>query len=365
MSTGEEKPAPAGKSEDRPGRPGSDPGTLTQIAAGLVVAGVSWYLLKELAPLLRPLLLAVFLGYVILPLHLRLARTIPRVASVAVLVFGSVGLLVLLGLLVQDSVDELEKDLPRLTRRAQDLVTQTRELIEEQFPWLIPPPGENARAEELRVRKIQGLAREGLQVAAHVLRDGVVVGIYLLFLLLEAGHFPRRVRSAFSDERAEQVLAVTGNINRAIANYIRVKVKASLLLAVPVAGVLWAFGVQFAVLWGVLTFVCNFIPYLGSVVAVSLPLLFAFLQAGPDSNPVAAAVGVLAIHLVMTYGVEPGIVGRGVGLSPLVILIALAFWGLCWGMVGMFLAVPLTVVLKITLENVAPTRPLARLLGEE
>jgi AI-2 transport protein TqsA len=80
---------------------------------------------------------------------------------------------------------------------------------------------------------------------------------------------------------------------------------------------------------------------------------------------VAAAVGVLTIHLVMTYAVEPTIVGKGVGLSPLVVLIALAFWGLCWGLVGMFLAIPLTVVLKIALEHMAGTRPAARLLADE
>jgi AI-2 transport protein TqsA len=365
MSSAGKTIGPAHPTDDLPGRPEPEAGTLPKMAACLLVAALSWYLLKEWAALLRPLLLAVFLGYVILPLHLRLAQTIPRLASVAILACGSVGLLVLLGLLIQDSVAELEEDLPRLIRRGQDLVRSAQELINERLPWLVPSGGEDAGAEGQRVKNIQKLARQGFQVAANALLGAVVVGIYLLFLLLEAGHFPQRVRKAFGDERSEQILAVVGNINRAIASYIRVKVRASLLLAVPVAVVLWVFGVKFPVLWGVLTFVCNFIPYLGSVVAVTVPVLFTFLQAGPNSNPIAAALGVLAIHLVMTYAVEPAIVGRGVGLSPLVILIALAFWGLCWGMVGMFLAVPLTVVLRIVLENIDFTRPLARLLAGE
>jgi AI-2 transport protein TqsA len=339
--------------------------TLTSIAACLIVVAVSWYLLKELAAVLRPLLLAVFLGYIILPVHHRLAQKIPRIASVAVLVGGSVGVLFLLGLLVQDSVAELEEDLPRLTQRGEDVFNEIKEFMKDRMPWLVAPPEEDARENKERVKAIQKLVKGFLQVAANALLAAVVVAIYLLFLLLESGSFPRRVRKAFGEERAGEILEVFNNINRSIANYIHVKVKASLLLAGPVALVLWVFGIKFAVLWGVLTFICNFIPYIGSIVAVTLPLSYAFLGAGPDSYPLLAAIGVLTIHVVMTYVVEPAIVGKGVGLSPLVILIALAFWGLCWGMVGMFLAIPLTVALKITLEHMAGTRPVARLLGGE
>jgi AI-2 transport protein TqsA len=365
MSTVGETIAPAEKSDDRSPGPSPPLNPMTKIAACLVVAALSWYLLKELAPLLRPLLLAVFLGYVILPLHWRLARTIPRVASIAVLVGGSVGVLFLLGLMIQDSVAELEEDLPRLTQRAQDVVHEVKEFAQERVPWLVPATEEDERAEGQRTKLIHQLLKELLQVAANAMVSAVVVGIYLLFLLLEVGNFPRRVRRAFGTERADRILAMATEVNHAIVRYLQVKVKASLLLAVPVAGVLWVFGVKFAVLWGALTFLCNFIPYIGSIVAVTLPLLFAFLGAGPDTKPLAAAIGVLAIHLVMTYVVEPRIVGRGVGLSPLVVLIALAFWGLCWGLVGMFLAIPLTMVLKIALESIGGTRPAARLLADE
>jgi AI-2 transport protein TqsA len=365
MSTVGQTDPPASKSDGRSRQSGPNVNGLTKAAACLVVVALSWYLLKELAPVLRPLLLAVFLGYVILPLHLQLVKTIPKSVSVAVLVCGSVGLLCLLGLLVQESVGELEEDLPRLTRRGQDMVDQIKVFLEERLPWLVRPPAEDAGAEEQWIKTIQVMVKGFLNVAAHALLGAVVVGIYLLFLLLEAGHFSNRVRRAFGEDEAERILAVVGNINRAIATYIWVKVKASLLLAVPVTGVLWVCGVKFPVLWGVLTFLCNFIPYIGSIVAVTLPVLFAFLQAGRGSYPLAAALGVLAIHLVMTYVVEPAIVGRGVGLSPLVILVALAFWGLCWGIVGMFLAIPLTVVVKIILQNVPGSRPLALLLADD
>jgi AI-2 transport protein TqsA len=192
-----------------------------------------------------------------------------------------------------------------------------------------------------------------------------VVGFYLLFLLLEAHRLPNRVRTAFPGEGASQILEVAGRINVAIANFLKAKAQASLVLAVPVTLVLWLCGVKFPLLWGALTFLCNFIPYLGSIVAVAVPLAFAFLDLYPGWRPFAAAAGVIATHAVVTYLVEPAITSRAVGLSPLVILLSLAFWGQCWGLLGMFLAVPLTVVVKIVLENVAFTRPFAALLGEK
>jgi AI-2 transport protein TqsA len=134
-------------------------------------------------------------------------------------------------------------------------------------------------------------------------------------------------------------------------------------LATPVTLVLWVCGVKFPLFWGVLTFLCNFVPYLGSIVAVTLPLTFAFLDTS-TTWPLAAAIGVLACHMTVSYVVEPTITSRAVGLSPLVILFSLAFWGQCWGLIGAFLAVPMTVMVKIVLENMEFTRPFAELLGD-
>jgi AI-2 transport protein TqsA len=258
---------------------------------------------------------------------------------------------------------ELEHDLPRLIERFERITRSAQSALEDSLPWLFDRDSE-ALAEEQRKRRLREITQSFVNVAADTLIEACVVGVYLLFLLLEAGRFPLRVRHAFASEQAEQILTVVGNINRTIASYIRLKVVASLYLAIPVTVVLWICGVKFALLWGVLTFMCNFIPYLGSILAVSTPIIFAFLWLEPGWWPIATAAGIVAIHLIMTYLVEPNLVGRGVGLSPLVILIALTFWGQCWGFIGMFLAIPLTVMLKIVLQNVTFTRPLANMLGD-
>jgi AI-2 transport protein TqsA len=279
---------------------------------------------------------------------------------------GSVAILLLLALLIQSSMAALIDDLPQLEERSKELIRHGKEWIDEYAPpWVSTTFSEDPSAQKQRADRIEKIALGIANVAWDFLVEAFIVGFYLLFLLLEASRFPLRVRKSFINDQADHILGIVGNINKAIADYLRVKVKASLFLAVPVTLILWIFGVKFAVFWGVLTFLCNFIPYLGSIIAASLPILFAFLEVEPIWKPITAGLGVIACHMVMAYLVEPTMVGKGVGLSPLVILAALAFWGQCWGLIGMFLAVPLTVMLKIVLENVAFTRPFARMLSDE
>jgi AI-2 transport protein TqsA len=224
---------------------------------------------------------------------------------------------------------------------------------------------ETAKAEEQAAAWLRQAMGGLVSLTASLVVGGLQVAFYLVFLLLEVDRFPGRVRSAFADERAERILAVAGRINLAMASYLKVKVKASLMLAVPVTLVLWAFGIKFALLWGVLTFLANFVPYLGSVVGCGLPSLFILLQLDFGWRPLTVVALLAAIHMLSAYLVEPSMTGKAVNLSPLVILAALSFWGLCWGLTGMVLAVPLTVMLKIILENTAFTRPVAKLLAEE
>ena len=227
-------------------------------------------------------------------------------------------------------------------------------------------PAPNADlAEADTVARLKAIAAGLVNAAAGFLAEALVVGFYLIFLLLEARRFPGRVRAGFAPEQADRVLEVLASINRAMASYLRVKVLASLVTALPVVAILWAFGVSFPVMWGVLTFVGNFIPYVGSLVAFVLPVLLAFLELEPAWRPLAVLVLLVLVQFVTNNFVEPRLTAHAVDLSPLVVLVALAFWGLCWGVVGMVLAVPLTVMLKIVWENVALTRPLARLMAEE
>jgi AI-2 transport protein TqsA len=329
----------------------------------LLVTATAWFLLKELAPLLRPLLLAVFLAYVILPVGLFVKGHVRGGFGQLALLAGLGIVLASLGVLTYGDVLDLTREVPQLHERMKEIVAQATSYAREHIPQLADTIAGTARAEEFGSSRLQATLQSLADVTAGVLIEAVQVVFYLTLILFEAGRLPQRTRDAFAGERAERILAMVASINFAIASYLKVKVKANVVLAVPVMLVLWICGVKFVLLWGVLTFFANFIPYLGSLVACALPIFFAFLDLDFGWQPLAVAVLLPAVHASSAYLVEPAMTGKAVNLSPLVVLIALSFWGLCWGLTGMVLAVPLTAVLKIVLESAPGTRPIASLMG--
>ena len=147
------------------------------------------------------------------------------------------------------------------------------------------------------------------------------------------------------------------NVNR----YIAIKTTVSLATGVFVAVALWIIGVDFPILWGVLAFLLNYVPTIGSVIAALPPALLAQIELGAAGTLATAAV-FLAVNVLMGNVVEPRLMGRGLGLSTLVVFLSLVFWGWMLGPVGMLLSVPLTMTAKIALEANPSTTWIARLL---
>jgi AI-2 transport protein TqsA len=338
--------------------------TIETIAHLAIITAVTWFLLQQLAAVLRPLLVAAFLAYVLMPYHSRLRRSVGSAASLLMLGGATAAAVVVLGFVTYASVLGLSEELPRLQHRAVELCRSADAFLGANAPWA-QSHAEGEKAAEVRVaEQLTDAARPVLNGAGGALVEACAIALYLLFLLLGASRFPDKVRAAYAPDRAAEILQIAGEVNAAIVGYLRVKVKSSLFLAVPVGVVLAAFGVKFAVLWGLLTFLCNFVPYVGSVVAYTLPVGFAFLQLDVDWRPFAVAALLLGCHAGSAAVVEPMLIGNAVGLSPLMILASLAFWGLLWGIPGMVLAVPLTVVTLIVLHHFEPTRAVAEMLTE-
>jgi predicted PurR-regulated permease PerM len=320
--------------------------------------------LKELAVLLRPLFLAVFLAYIVMPLQHRLRQRTHGIASFIGLAAATLFVLLIGSLLTYSSIVDLNQELPRLLQRGRELFGQGRDYVEARWPALARAFLETGPFEEQATAQLKETVSSLANLTAGVLLEALEVAFYLVFLLHEARHFSSRIENGFENKRAEQILAVVGRINAAMASYLKVKVRANLVLALPLASVLWAFGTKFIFLWAVLFFLSNFIPYFGSILACTLAALYAFLQLDWGWQPFAVAVLLFAVRTAVTDFLEPAMTGKAINLSPLVILAALSFWSLCWGLTGMLLAVPLTVMFKIILENVDPARPFARMLAE-
>jgi AI-2 transport protein TqsA len=351
--------------EPPPPAPTAPAPSLATAARWVVILLGGFFLLRELGDILRPLFVAVLLAYVILPIHLGVKRFIPGRLSIVASAVLTLAILFLLTAVIQSSVRTLSAEIPELTRRTEDEVRRWQGYFERSYPATWKQVSGLAFPERSGEAPGRDLATRFFGVAADTVSTALVVALYLMFLLLEAGRFPDRVRKAFTEPRAERIMVTIAGINRGIADFLTAKVKASLLLALPVFILLLVFQTRYALIWAAFTFFCNFIPYLGSVAAYSLPTLFVIYQFEAGWEAVTIGVLLLAIHLVSASVVEPAILGKAVGVSPLVILFALAFWGSIWGLTGLLLAVPLTVMLKIIAEHIDATRPLAKLVSDE
>src|SRR5579883_568021 len=338
-----------------------EPDTLRTVVFVLIGAAAGWYLLLQLAPVLRPLLIAAFLAYVLMPYHSRLRHHVGTPTSLAILAGSTAGVLVAFAFITYASLLELQDDLPALQRRASELSASVEQAIASHAPWVVP--GDDSKPTQTRINeRLAQFVGAVLSLSANAVLEAGVIALYLLFLLLEGSRLPDRIRGAYAPARADDILQIAGQVNAAVISYLKAKVKSSLLLAMPIGLVLWLVGVKFALLWTVLTFLCNFIPYIGTVIAYALPVGFAFLWFGPTWEPFVAAGLLLAWHIASASVIEPMIIGNAVGVCPLVILGSLAFWGLLWGLPGMFLAIPLTVVAILVMDHFEQTRSVARLL---
>ncbi len=196
--------------------------------------------------------------------------------------------------------------------------------------------------------------------------DVVLVALFLLFILLEKNSYDQKMKKVFTDTKGLQVRKILAKINHHVVRYINVKVWISLLTALLVVVVAVLVGVDFPSMWGVLAFILNFIPSIGSIIFVFLMTFFTAIQFLPTEQWGAIVIVFFStgiIQFVIGNILDPKVSGDKLDLSPLTIMFALLFWGLIWGIPGMFLSVPLMLVIKLTCENIPSLRPFAILIG--
>ena len=342
---------------------------LTVATLGLLLLVLLGFVLKVCAPVLQPLFIAGLLVYLILPVHQRLVGwRVPSAVAYLLIVIAVLGLFLGVGSLVYQNFAELSG--ARLTVYEERLDTLARKVL-RRLPFTVADPDDWHMRNLLKVDiGPDSQVGKALRAAAgnflEFLTATCVVLIYLIFFIAERVSLAGRVARAFGEARATEVMAVGEAINRSVHDYIVLKTFVSFLQGLLSFAVLAAFGVDFAVMWGVFIFLLNFIPYIGSFIAVSLPIALSFLQYVDEPwKPLLCTILLLLIQRVLDNFIEPRLTGQKLNLSPLLVLLALAFWGWLWGVVGMILAVPLTVIGKIILDNIVATRPLATLMSKE
>ena len=320
----------------------------------IILAGV-----KAASAIVVPFLLSVFIAMACSPIITWANRyKLPRAIAVVLVILIIVVFGLILAGLVGQSMNEFSQNMPKY-----------REQLVAEFAWVIG----QLDAFNISVDKQQlltyldpgaamNMATNLLSSLGGVLTNFLLILLIVVFMLFEAESVPKKIHIALDDPSMK--IQQIDKFLVSVKNYLVIKTLVSLGTGLVIGIWLYVLGVDHFLLWAVLAFLLNYIPNIGSIIAAVPAVLLAFVQLGPTTAGLTA-LGFVVSNMVMGNVVEPRYMGRGLGLSTLVVFLSLIFWGWLLGTVGMLLSVPLTMIVKIALESSPDTRWVALLLASE
>ena len=332
--------------------------TLVAMAALVIVfAGI-----KLAAEIVVPFLLASFIAIICSPVIKAMTqRKVPHGIAIALLFILILIVFFFLAGLINSSVQEFTRSIPQykvlLSERINDAM-----VLAQKLPIVI---SREAIMEHFDPSVIMNFVSHLLLNFSGVLSNAFVLILVVIFMLFEAPTMKHKFALVLSDNE-DDVVAKEHHIDRildGVISYLGVKTVISLLTGVMTWILLDVAGVQYAILWGTLTFLLNYIPNIGSIIA-AVPVIVQALLLNGFGVGMGVTVGIIALNIVIGNIIEPKMMGKTLGLSTLVVFFSLLFWGWLLGTVGMLLSVPLTMAFKITLESSESTKKYAALLGD-
>jgi predicted PurR-regulated permease PerM len=328
------------------------------LVIAVTTAGVALFLLR---PILTPLALALFLMVIIDGLSRVLRSRLPKLSesaalSVAILVtvvaFGAT--VMLIGGNVPGFIGQLVADKPRLNIVIHDAAHRLH---------IHNPPTVERLARQLDPAKYAGGLTQTLQ---GLVSTFLFILIYLGFLFASRAGFRRKAERLWPNQTSrESTAAAFQRIRNGIERYLWVQTVTGLMIAVASTLILAALGMQNAEFWGFLILVTSYVPIIGGMIGQFLPPLFALVEFGDYWHPGLILAGLTVVNVVVGSIIFPRMQGRSLNLDPVVILLALSFWGLVWGVPGMFLSTPLTVTLMVVASQFESSRWVAILLSSD
>ncbi len=325
---------------------------ITVACSIIIIAGM-----RAAQSIIVPFFLSAFIAAICaVPLLWLKRKGISTGIAVILVLFGILLIGLLLAVLIGTSVQDFSNSLPVYQSRLQGEISQI-------FSWL---RGKGININDKGLLKLinPGTAMQvfagTLDSFRKVLTNGFMIILTVIFILLEVSGFPDKLRAALGDKGASSE-GLT-KIAVGIKSYIAIKTLTSLATGVFVTVCLLIIGVDYSALWGVVAFLLNYVPNIGSIIAAVPAVIMSFIQFGVGRTLFVIGAYLL-VNTVIGSIVEPRVMGRGVGLSTLVVFLSLVFWGWVLGPVGMLLSVPLTMIVKISLEESEDTKWIAVLLS--
>ena len=294
-------------------------------------------------------------------------RYLPNAVCFAFAFLAIVFVTVLFVEIIAENVEALIKAWPKYEARLRGLTVEGLRFL-EQSGYL--PEDLLGGVDEFRrtaLEAVNPILRELAASVRQLTANSVTIFLYTVFMLLERGRLFRKVNLLNDDEDKRAAVNDTiAEIGVMVRQYITVKTASNLVTATASYIIMSLIGVDFAGFWALLIFVLNYIPIVGAVSAITLPVLLSLVQPEGGGLKTAALTltALVAAEQTMSSVIEPRLIGRSLNLSPLVVLLSLAVWGALWGFAGALLAVPMTVTTMIILSQFEETRPIAILLSD-
>lgn len=320
----------------------------------IVVAGM-----RAAEAILVPLLVAGFLAIISAsPVFWLCQKGLPAPLAACLVVLGVLGIGFVFILIIGNSLTDFSQAIPRYQAR----------LTEEIAPMVQWIQGLGFQLnEDLLLKSIDPgasmrLVAKMLSGIGGILTNSFLILLTVIFILFEASSFQLKMRTALGNPKG--MLSQFQKIIDSVNHYLALKTIVSLGTGIVVAIWVALLGIDFPVIWGLLAFLLNYIPNLGSIIAAVPPVLLGYIQFG-IGRALLVATGFVVVNVIFGNAIEPKLMGRKLGLSTLVVFLSLIFWGWLWGPVGMLLSVPMTMVVKIALESSPTTKWISILLDSE
>ncbi len=317
----------------------------------VVVAGM-----RAAESILVPFLLSLFIAVICTPPLIWMRdKGIPNGIAMLIVISSIIVVGVILGAIVGSSISDFRQDLPQYQVRLSELTASLFSNLQSL--------GLSIDIEQMRgsFNPAAALSMAGNTLAqfGNMMTNAFLILLTVIFILAEEVGFTEKLKALGNTDKT---LAAIDMFTSGVNQYVAIKTAMSLLTGFVILVWLWVLGVDYFVLWGMLAFLLNFVPTLGSIIAAVPAVLLAIVQLGVG-DALLAALGFVLVNFVVGNVLEPRVMGKGLNLSALVVFLSLVFWGWVLGPIGMLLSIPLTMTVKIALESFEDTRWIGVILG--
>jgi AI-2 transport protein TqsA len=340
--------------DDNGKRAGKTPALLMLASFVVVVAGM-----KAASSILVPFFLAVFIAVICAPPMFWLQRKgVPKVLALVLILGAMLSVGLLFGELIGSSLNNFLRSIPAYQERLSNHIVTLISWLREKG---ISIPVEEVSG-TFHPGWVMNLAGDILSTLSSVLTNALLILLTVMFILLEIADLPKKLSVVL--KKPERSLSTIEKFSQSAKRYLIIKT----LISAGVGFLIWLWllilGVDYPVLWGVLSFLLNYVPNIGAILAALPVALLALVQLGAGSA-LLTVLGFVVVHIVLGNIIEPRVTGKGMSLSTLIVFLSMVFWGWVLGPIGMILSVPMTSLVKIALESYENTEGLAFMLGSD